>query len=335
MTSVLLIGFGAIGRHLTRLLSPERAGGRLELTALVNDASKHTEHLDLGARVVELRGLPGPGPIEESATGISASPREHSAQDDTVDPRFIELLNRTHIVVECAGVSAAGQLGPAVIAAGRPLVLTSVGALADPQARGALLAGPGALHVTNGAIGGLDVLEAVAQADALDSVAITTSKEATGLIRPWMSPTEAQRLRDLDPAESPIEVFAGTPVEAIAKFPANVNIAVALAWATRGSGSDPNDGRDPSSADERDPSSAEATDDDALMQEALQRVQVRIEATAGQSESAHRITASGAAGDFAFDIRSTPSPENPATSGLTALSVARTLRQVLALRRDR
>src|SRR5699024_8931032 len=108
------------------------------------------------------------------------------------------------------------------------------GALADPVTRESLLAGPGRLRVTNGAIGGLDVLEAAAQADALETVEITTSKEATGLIRPWMTEAEAERLRRLRPEDGPLTVFTGNPAEAIEKFPANVNIAVALAWATRG-----------------------------------------------------------------------------------------------------
>ncbi|WP_197678192.1 hypothetical protein [Brevibacterium siliguriense] len=182
MTSVLLLGFGAIGRHVAQLLSPELASGRLRLTALVSDRAKHDARPNHGAKVVdlprliELAGLPDPY--------ASPSPR---------------MFDRFDIIVECAGVPAAAELGPAAIAAGRPLVLTSVGALADPDTRTALLTGPGRLHVTNGAIGGLDVLEAAAQAGGLDSVEITTSKEASGLIRPWMSETEAERLRGLCP----------------------------------------------------------------------------------------------------------------------------------------
>ena len=279
MTSVLLLGFGAIGRHVARLLSAELGSGTLRLTALVSDRAKHADRPDHGADVVDV--LP--------------PPRQFSDFD---------------VIVECAGVPAAAQLGPAAIAAGRPLVLTSVGALAGPGARAGLLAGPGRLHVTNGAIGGLDVLEAAAQAGGLDTARITTSKEATGLIRPWMSEAEADRLRALRPEDGPMTVFTGNPAEAIEKFPANVNIAVALAWATRGL--------------------SHSSTDAHLLDASLGRVQVELQAVAGQTQSAHRIRASGSAGDFSFDIRSTPSPENPATSGLTALSVTRTLRSVIA-----
>ena len=237
------------------------------------------------------------------------------------------MFDRFDVIVECAGVPAAARFGPAVIAAGRSLVLTSVGAMAGPDTRAGLLAGPGRLHVTNGAIGGLDVIEAAAQADGLDYVEITTSKEASGLIRPWMSEPEAERLRGLRPEDGPLTVFEGNPAEAIEKFPANVNIAVALAWATRGlrSAAPASDSGARAASTETAP---EHTDAD-LLGASLGRVRVVLHAVAGQTQSAHRIRASGSAGEFAFDIRSTPSPENPATSGLTALSVARTLRNVL------
>src|SRR5699024_10415900 len=73
------------------------------------------------------------------------------------DDNFAELIDAHVIVVECAGVPAAKEHGPAVIASGKDLVLTSVGALADSDARRVLLAGPGKVHVTSGAIGGFDL----------------------------------------------------------------------------------------------------------------------------------------------------------------------------------
>src|SRR5699024_9140188 len=165
-----------IGRHVAQLLAPELTSGALSLTALVSDPSKHSDRPNHGAEVVDLAALAG------SSEAVSGTP----------SPRWFAPFD---VIVECAGVPAASDFGPAVVAAGRPLVLTSVGALADPVTRESLLAGPGRLRVTNGAIGGLDVLEAAAQADALETVEITTSKEATGLIRPWMTEAEAERLR--------------------------------------------------------------------------------------------------------------------------------------------
>ena len=48
------------------------------------------------------------------------------------------------LFVEAAGVPAVAEYGPRIVAAGRDLLITSVGALADPQLRRALLDdGPG------------------------------------------------------------------------------------------------------------------------------------------------------------------------------------------------
>ena len=190
-----------------------------------------------------------------------------------------------------AGVAAAKHFLPRVH---KPFVLTSVGALADPAIAAKLMTPH--LHVTNGAIGGFDVLEAVA--DQLDHVSITTSKDPTGLIQPWMSQDEAARLEDLAEAET---IFSGNPIDAIDKFPGNVNVAVALAYATRGS---------------------------KPLSESLQRVKVQLVADPVHTESAHVIEASGQAGRFKFEFVAAPSPINPATSGTTALSLAATIRRI-------
>src|SRR5699024_1767904 len=112
----------------------------------------------------------------------------------------------------------------------------------------------------------------------------------TGLIQPWMSEAEAIRLEELT---EPDTIFEGNPIEAIEQFPGNVNVAVALAYATRGS--------QPLAA-------------------SLQRVRVKLVADPVHPESAHVIEASGPAGQFSFRFVAAPSPINPATSGTTALS---------------
>lgn len=271
--SVLLLGFGAIGRQLVPQFAPAEARFR----AIVRDLDKHER---LGSRGAEL-------------SDVSSWP---------------ELLRSSDIVVECAGVQAARQKGPEVIAAGRDLVLTSVGALADPEARAGLLGGPGLLHVTAGAIGGFDVLGAAAEAGGLDEVEIRTLKLAPSLVQPWMSAGEAERLRR---ATQPVVVFRGGPAEAIERFPGNVNVAVALAWATRGLA-----GRT-------------GRDEAVLLAESLERVGVTLIADPAAERSVHEITARGEAGEFHLRFESAPSPVNPKTSGLTALAVAYTLRRAL------
>lgn len=281
-TTIVLLGFGAIGRQLAGLLEPERNAGEVQLHAVVRDVATHRERGDLG---VEL----------------------HTAVDDAA---WADVVANADVVVECAGVAAARLRGPAVIAADKDLVLTSVGALAEPEARAHLLARPGRLHVTPGAIGGFDLLAATAEAAGLDTVGIRTHKLASALIQPWMSEAEVTRLQSLQPGEEPVTVFSGDPAAAIEKFPGNVNVAVALAWATRGRGGS----------------------DDQLLERSLQRVNVELVADPAAQLSRHEIRAAGPAGDFRMRFESAPSPENPKTSGLTALAVAHTLRGVLQRR---
>ena len=266
---VLLLGFGAIGRQLVTLFDPSE----FEVSAFVRDAAPHHERGTLGVSLY--------------------------------DDNLAELIDAHDIVVECAGVPAAKEHGPAVIASGKDLVLTSVGALADPAARRALLAGPGKVHVTSGAIGGFDLWAALAESNAADTVKIRTTKNAEALIQDWMNDDERAELEN---ATEPFVLFSGRPADAIAKFPGNVNVSIALAWATRGRGAS----------------------DDELLERSLERVTVELVASPKLVDTRHDIEVSGSAGTFSLVSESGPNPVNPKTSAITALSVAHTLRHALA-----
>lgn len=266
---VLLLGFGAIGRQLVTLFDLSE----FEVSAFVRDAAPHHERGTLGVSLY--------------------------------DDNLAELIDAHDIVVECAGVPAAKEHGTAVIASGKDLVLTSVGALADPDARRALLAGPGKVHVTSGAIGGFDLWAALAESNAADTVKIRTTKNAEALIQDWMNDDERAELEN---ATEPFVLFSGRPADAIAKFPGNVNVSIALAWATRGRGAS----------------------DDELLERSLERVTVELVASPNLVDTRHDIEVSGSAGSFSLVSESGPNPVNPKTSAITALSVAHTLRHALA-----
>lgn len=266
---VLLLGFGAIGRQLVTLFDPSE----FEVSAFVRDAAPHHERGTLGVSLY--------------------------------DDNLAELIDAHDIVVECAGVPAAKEHGPAIIASGKDLVLTSVGALADPDARRALLAGPGKVHVTSGAIGGFDLWAALAESNAVDTGKIRTTKNAEALIQDWMNDDERAELEN---ATEPFVLFSGRPADAIAKFPGNVNVSIALAWATRGRGAS----------------------DDELLERSLERVTVELVASPNLVDTRHDIEVSGSAGTFSLVSESGPNPVNPKTSAITALSVAHTLRHALA-----
>lgn len=283
MIDILLLGYGTIGQDLVTLLEPEITRG------------------DIRIRAAAVRDVNKPRPGTDSVPLIPTD-------------QFASALAEADLVVEAAGVPAASEYGPMSISAGKDFLLTSVGALASRDARLGMLSGPGRLVVTNGAIGGFDLLGAAAQAGGLDAVSIETSKLAASLVRPWMSEAEITRLQSLTTADKPFVLFEGDPEAAIEKFPANVNVAVALAWATRAVV----------------PPRATSEEQCQALERALANVRVRILADANATLSRHVIRASGPAGEYEFDLLNAPSPSNPRTSGLTAMSVAKDVREWLS-----
>lgn len=128
------------------------------------------------------------------------------------------------VVVEAAGHDALREHAEAVLRHGTPLVCLSVGALADGEFRRRLLGaaqGSGArLLVASGAVGGLDLLRAAAEA-GLDEVVVEQRKPAATLLER----TEADALTE------PFVVFDGPVANVVARFPKTTNVAAAVALA--------------------------------------------------------------------------------------------------------
>lgn len=192
------------------------------------------------------------------------------------------------LVVECAGIAALREYGQRIIRAGRDLLTVSVGALADPEMRASLQGGPGVLWPSSGAIGGLDVLAAAARpggiAGGIEHARISSTKRAATLVQPWMSEAEAEQLRT---ATEPFDLFTGSVAEAVAKFPGSLNVACAVANATR------------------------------LWEE----TRVRLVADPHAARTVHEIEASGNAGSYVFKIENAVSPANPTSSLVVAEAV--------------
>jgi aspartate dehydrogenase len=128
------------------------------------------------------------------------------------------------VVVEAAGHDALREHGEAVLGHGTPLVCLSVGALADAELRrrlfGAAEASGARLLVASGAVGGLDLLRAAADA-GLDEVVVEQRKPANTLL----PAAEAAALA------GPLVVFDGPVTDVVARFPTTTNVAAAVALA--------------------------------------------------------------------------------------------------------
>lgn len=198
-----------------------------------------------------------------------------------------EALVECDLVIECATGEALRSIGPTLIQAGVDLLPASLGALADRKLRAELIdAGPGRCFLTNGAIGGLDLLGAAAIDGGLDSVSLTSTKLASTLVQAWMSREQADQLQHADRA---FTLFEGNVHEAIDLFPASLNVGVALAAAT------------------------------GMWEE----VRVRLVADPQAVLTNHRVRASGSSGEYDFSITNKPLPDSPASSGVVSAALLR------------
>jgi aspartate dehydrogenase len=205
-----------------------------------------------------------------------------------------QAVELSDVVVECAGADAVREAIEPVLSAGRDLLVSSVGALLDPALRRQLHQfGPGRLRCTHGALGGLDLLASAAAAGPLDSVVLRTTKLSSSLSRPWMDDQDRARLAE---ATGDVQVFRGTPADAVRLFPQSVNVAAALALAVGDAGT----------------------------------VVVELHADPAATFTTHRIEASGPSGSYRLEVQHRPSPDNPRTSGVVPHSVLQTLRGMTA-----
>lgn len=162
VTKVALIGYGGIGRSVASAI----LGG-------------HVPNVELVGTVVRT-----PGPAQ---------------RDGVRELRLATALGAADLLVEVAGQGAVRQYGPETIRSGKDLLIVSVGALAQSALREQLLApdlpGAGNLFVTNGAIGGLDLLGAITQVGEVQHVRLTTRKLPRTLVQPWMDSEQVTSLQ--------------------------------------------------------------------------------------------------------------------------------------------
>jgi aspartate dehydrogenase len=252
-----LLGLGTIGRAVARAL----AGGIPGLV-LAGATSR-----DLDRARTFLSTLPGAPP--------------HLGLDT--------LLERADLIVEAATQAALVAQGPAILDAGRDLVVLSVGALLDhPEWVDRAAAHHARIHVPSAAIAGLDGLKGAAVDGQLDTVVMETRKPPRGLAG---APGVAGL--DLDAITEPVLVFEGTAREACRAFPANVNVVAAVSLA--GLGPD--------------------------------RTCIRIYGDPSVNRNRHTVTAEGAFGRLRIELENVPS-ENPRTGKLAFLSTIAYLRDL-------
>jgi aspartate dehydrogenase len=206
---------------------------------------------------------------------------------------FAELAASCDVVVECLPSAQFAEIARPAIEHGRIFMPLSVGMLINHMRLVDRARETGArIIVPTGALLGLDAVRAAAEG-TISAVKIVTRKPPKGLAG---APLLVERGISVDNLKEPLRVFEGTARQAIAGFPANVNVAVALSLA--GIGPD--------------------------------RTRAEIWADPGVSRNTHTIVLKSDSSDLTMTIENIPSEENPRTGKITALSVLAALRRLTA-----
>ena len=259
MKTIGIVGCGAIGKALVRAV---KAG---KLSVRVAGVNSRTES---GAR--------------EFLSTFSEPPAYRSLGD---------LVESADMIVEAAGGAVVPSLAEQVFAAGKDLMIISVGALLDhPDIIETSRRTGCRLYVPSGAIAGLDGIKS-AVTGAINHVTHTTRKPPAGLEG---APYLVEREISLAGLQQEKEIFSGSAREACRGFPANVNVTAAVSLA--GIGPD--------------------------------QTRVKIFAVPGLVRNCHDIDVEGEFGKLHVHIENVPS-ENPKTGKLTALSIIRAVQDAI------
>ncbi len=254
--TVAIGGLGAIGLDLARAL--DRGVDGLRLVAV-----SARDHAKARANLASFRSMPAVVGLGELASA--------------------------DIVVEAAPAAVFEQIALPAIDAGRIFVPSSVGQLLPRMHLIERARAAGArIIVPTGALLGLDAVRACAEGNVA-SVTIETRKPPGGLIgAPYLTANNI----DVMAITTPTVIFEGNAFDAAAGFPANVNVAAALALAGIGP----------------------------------QRTTVRIWADPTVDRNIHTIKVEAEAARLTMTVENVPSEANPRTGKLTPLSVLACLR---------
>ncbi|MGE0735190.1 MAG: aspartate dehydrogenase [Alphaproteobacteria bacterium] len=198
--NALLIGYGAIGRHIVKSLRPGEAA-------------------QVGTILVR------PQRVAETQAAVGAAIAVVSTLGDA-------LAQKPDVAVECAGHQAVSQFGPEVLARGIDLMVISIGALADralfEKLKAAAERGKAKLLLPAGAIAGVDGLAAARQG-GLDRVRYTSRKPP----KAWKG-TPGEKVADLDALTVATVLFQGRADDAARLYPQNANVAATVALSGAG-----------------------------------------------------------------------------------------------------
>ncbi len=239
------------------------------------------EWLDQGVDGLQLVGV---------AAGNAETAKQRLSGLNTPPPimSLDELVAAADIVVEGLPPALFFDLAEPAIEAGKTLVACTVTRLLEkPELIDRARETGGRMIVPTGALAAFDAVRAASNGH-INSLVMATRKPPQGLVK---APFVVEQGIDLSDLKEPMCLYSGSVRDAAAKFPANVNVAVALSLA--GSGPD--------------------------------NTSYEIWADPAVDRNTHSVTLDSDATRLEFTIAGVPTEENPATGKLTPLAVIATL----------
>ncbi len=205
-----------------------------------------------------------------------------------------EVFEKADLVVECASQDAAKDVILPALDHGCDVMVMSAGVFRDDDfyraVREKAIQNKRKIYMPSGAVAGTDGIRSAAAAH-VDSVTLTTRKPVAGL-RDALYVTENNIC--LDNITEPLILFDGIARDAVAAFPKNVNVCATLSLCGIG----------------------------------FDRTRVRIIADPSIHENIHEVELVGDFGKMTMKIENKPSPQNPRTSYLAALSAIAMLKRI-------
>ena len=203
-------------------------------------------------------------------------------------------LYHCDLVIESSTQEAAREIAPRVVSRGVDMMIMSVGSLVDDDYRQALFQKAkeheAKIFIPTGALCGVDGLRSAA-GDEILSVTLTTTKGPKSL-------TDVQYLIDkgidVNTVKEKTVVYSGPAREAVKIFPKNINVAATV----------------------------------ALLGIGFDRTQVKIVLDPMATSNSHELDVEGNFGRFVSHTYNVPTPDNPKTSYLAALSAIAALKRI-------
>jgi aspartate dehydrogenase len=178
-----------------------------------------------------LAGGAAPGLDLDCISGIDMMQVTNVAKELRVPHRTVmELIDAVDFVVEATAAAAMPGIVRAVMAAGKKILIMSVGGFAvDEELEDCIVSSQGEVFIPSGGVAGIDGLLALKEI-GLDTVALTTTKSPHSLAG---APFFASGASIADPflLTEPMNIFSGSAREAILAFPANANLAITISLA--------------------------------------------------------------------------------------------------------